>query len=913
MQVYSLRCEYLKNPLGIDVLKPRLSWKLSSDSRGERQTAYRLIVATTKERIQNDNPDLWDSKIVNSSKSNHIVYKGKSLKSQMFCYWKVKVWGKSQKASSWSKIAFWSMGLLNTDDWHADWIGELHKDRPWLLKRRRKKKSTSCPLLRKEFSVNGTIKRAFIYVTGLGEYILKINGKRVGDHIFPPEWTNYYKRIQYQTYDISALLKDGENAIGAILGDGWYAGHIGPGYYYHSHYGLTRLLIAQIVINYLDGRKQIIKTDSSWKIFRNGPIRQSDHFQGEIFDCRKEERGWDLPNYDDSHWHNVFIENVSKTLLVAQMNEPIRIIKEIEPVEISNPKEGIYIYDLGQNISGWCKIKVSPQNVDPNSTITLKHGEMLKEDGTLYTKNLRTAKSTDKYILDDKILTRKLKPHFTYHGFRYVKVSGLKKGIKPKLEMIKGCVISSDIPISGYFESSNEKLNKLWNNVLWTQRDNLISIPTDCPQRDERMGWLGDALVFAQTSIFNMDMAAFYSKWIKDLKDAQCENGVYPKFAPYPFKRSHKFPFYKLVATPGWSDCGIILPWTIFLNYRDKRIIQNHYDSAKKYVDYVLEKNPSLIWKYCPFSYIGDWLNGDHINITNYPETGAKIPRYLFSTAFLAHTVKILSKMANLLKKERDSVYYSDLYRQIKQKINQKFIDKKGQIKGGSQGAYALILDLDLVENDIRSKLIKNLQNTIEAYDKRLSTGFCTTHRMMLSLAQNGLAELAYDLLFTERIPSWFYMINQGATTMWERWDGYVEGRGFQLKSMNSFNHYSFGAIGEFIYKMILGINYDPANPGYKDIIIRPKFDKRLSWVKGYYESIYGPIEVSWIYKKERIEISISVPVNTTAKFQVETKFEVKMDPSDHRDLKIIKENENLISISLESGNYIFVLEKNKM
>jgi alpha-L-rhamnosidase len=840
-----LRCEYLVCPLGIDALYPRLSWIVKSDDRGQYQTAYRIIIASNEDLLDDEKGDLWDTGKISSDQTCHIKYKGKSLKSQMYCYWQVKVWDKNDDVSEWSQKAFWSMGLIQPKDWKAKWIGltSKKKKRP-IRKMVPKARYEPSLLMRKEFKVSKKIKRAIIYASALGEYELYLNGNRVGDHILTPEWTDYNKKTQYQTYDITDLIKKNLNTIGVLLGDGWYRGRLGPAGVLHDYYGTNLRFLMQMKLELDDGNIDIILTDSNWKVFDNGPIRQSDHFRGEIYDTNKEQIGWDFSNYDDSHWSNAIIDDSINTKLVAQMNEPIRIVKQIKPIERTEPIPGVFIFNMGQNIAGWCKIRLGKSLCESKTTVKLRHGEILKEDGTLYTRNLRLVRATDKYILNN-IKDRGFHPHFTYHGFQYVEVTGLKLGVIPSLDILTGCAIASDSPIVGSFECSDSTLNRLWSNILWTQRDNMISVPTDCPQRGERMGWLGDNTAFCQTGIYNMDMAAFYSKWLKDIRDAQAEDGSYPDFVPYPKSNIYN-KLFNTSCCPGWADCGIILPWTLYLNYADKKILEDHFDSAKKFITYVHTRNPNLIWKKGIGSNYGDWLNSDTFKIEDFPKKGSAMPKDVYSTVYFALSTKIVSFMAKVLGKDEDYNYFKDLALNIKEKFNDSFVSDDGIVKGNNQAAYAFTLHYDLMSEDLRPKLLQNMIKALEKLDIRISTGFMTTLPLMMELVRSGNAELAYKLLFNRRVPSWFYMIDQGATTMWERWDGYVKGRGPHRSLMNSFNHFAIGSIGEWIYRIILGINLDENNPGYKHIIIKPQPGGPLTWVKGSYNSIHGKIKVEY-------------------------------------------------------------------
>lgn len=899
----NLRCEYLINPLGIDVKNPRLYWQLTTNDtkiRGQYQTAYRVLVASSKDNINKNLGDLWDSGKVQSNQNIHVEYQGKQLESEMQCFWKVKVWDKDESESDWSDIGFWTMGLLRKEDWVATWIGDIPRKKRSVAKYVAKMHEDPSPLLRKIFNIPGKIKQAYVYVTALGEYELYVNGNRVGDHILAPEWTSYFTRVQYQTYDVTTFLKEGDNAIGAMFADGWYIGHLGPGGISHSLYGVNRQLLCQLVIeveNENSIQKIIIPSDKTWKIYRDGPIRRSDHFMGEVYDSRKKQKYWDLPLFNDEKW-DYATEYHNNIEVVAQMNQPIRVIKEIKPLAVTEPKPGVFIFNLGQNIAGWCKIKISLNDCNSSGSIQLRYGEMLYDNGTLYTENLRQAKATDTYVYSDlkENETRIYYPHFTYHGFQYVEVTGLKNGAKPSLDMITGCLVASDAPQVGAFESSDPTLNKLWKNILWTQWDNMISVPTDCPQRNERMGWMGDAQVFCQTSIFNLDMAAFYKKWILDIRDCQRFDGKYPDFVPFP--RLGIFGIINGRATPAWADCGVIVPWRMYQNYADKRIIEEHYESMKKFVNFVHRRNPNLIWRHSTGGNYNDWLNGDTIKSNDYPSSGGSVPKPLFATAYFANSTLLLAKMAKLLGKESDYEKYSDLADKIVKKFNQTFVKEDGKLEGDTQAGYAIALDFDLLPDELRVSAFNHLIKALEKYDNRISTGFCSTPKLMFSLTRFGRNDLAYQLLLSRRFPSWFYMIDQGATTMWERWDGYVKGRGFQNPGMNSFNHYSIGAVGEWMYRTMLGINLDENEPGFKHIIIAPKPGGWINSCRGCYNSIYGKIEVAWRLMGKDFNLEIKIPVNSYATVYIPAS-----------EVNSVKENGNLLK---ESESVVFENFENK-
>ncbi len=817
-----LRCEYLTNPLGIDVKSPRLSWinePSDGDGRGLVQFAYQVIVSSNLEDLDKGTGDLWDTGKVNSDKSSHVEYTGRQLHAGERCFWKVKTWSNLGDEPAWDECptAWWEMGPLVMDDWHgAAWIGAPAKPPRTVLVQDTTRPglqqviaSEASPLLRKDFSITGQPAKAVLYITALGEYEARINGARVGNRFLAPEWTDYGTRVQFQAYDVSHMVNEGENTFGAMLADGWYMGLLGPGDKVRQrYYGTERRLLACLVVTTPSGKSSIV-TDGSWQVNPEGPVRSSDHFLGESYDASFESPGWDRPGFDPASWKPALVDTTILVNLVAQMNEPIRVFKEFRPRTLIEQDKGTFIFDMGQNIVGFCKIRLG----GPRGTeVIVRHGEMLDDDGTLHVDNLRLAAATDTYMLDGSG-TRWFQPRFTFHGFRYVEVTGLDGN--PTLDDIVGLAFSSDPPVAGAFECSNPMLNQLWRNILWTQRDNMHSIPTDCPQRNERMGWMGDAQVFAQTAIYNMDMAAFFSKFTRDMRDAQGEEGMYTDFAPHPFPTKHVNSF-----GPGWADCGIIIPWRMYTSYGDTRILKEHYDSMKRYVDLIIDENPDGIWKFCGSNY-GDWLHGDTIkDAEGYPHGKAELPKDVYATYFYFLSTSLLSKIAGILGKDKDKEYYASWRDKVRAAFRAAFVDGNKRIKGDTQSAYAMALGFGIHPENEQATTLERLLAALGEYDNRLSTGFISTPHMMLELSARGQNELAYALAESKRFPSWGYTIENGATTIWERWDGYVKGRGFQDKGMNSFNHYSIGAVGEWFYRIVLGINFDESSPGMERVVL---------------------------------------------------------------------------------------------
>jgi len=718
------------------------------------------------------------------------------------------------------------------------------------------------PMLRKDFRIDDRdagVARATIHVTALGLYELHINGRRVGDHILAPEWTDYHKRIQYQTYDVTDLLRRGDNTIGAVLGDGWYAGSIGlswlvPGGPPRAIYGRQPVLRLRLNIELADGQRRTIASDETWRSTLDGPIRVGDLLDGEIYDARREMAGWDSPGFDDSAWTPVRIVEPIEARLVAQRNEPIRIVRELRPIAVTEPSPGVCIFDMGQNMVGWCRLTVRGE---PGATVTLRHAEVLNPDGTIYTANLRGAAQTDQYTLRGGG-SETFQPHFTYHGFRYVEVTGLAG--PPSPDSLVGCVIRSGAPEVGRFECSSPLLNKLMSNIVWTQRANMHSSPTDCPQRDERLGWMGDILAFAQAACFNMDMSAFFSKWVPDVRDAQADDGRFPDFAPHPYDANLRFS-----GAPAWGDAGVFVPWFTYINYGDLRLIEEHYGSARRWVEYIRRNNPNLLWRNGRGNDYGDWLNADTLKLEDWPSSGAAIPKEVFATAFFAQSTTILARMAAVLGRDEEAERYALLAEDIRAAFNRAYVQPDGRIQGDTQAGYALALHFNLLPEDLRAPAARRMVERFAAYDGHISTGFHSTTPLMLELSRHGYNNEAYRLINKRTMPSWGYAIDHGATTIWERWDGYVEGRGFQDPGMNSFSHYAIGAVGEWMYRTIIGINPDPEAPAFKRIIIKPQPGGGLTWAEGSHRSIRGPIACRWRIDDDRITMEVEIPANTTA------------------------------------------------
>jgi alpha-L-rhamnosidase len=764
------------------------------------------------------------------------------------------------------------------------------------------------PLLRKTIQLKEKPVKAIAYVSALGLYEIAFNKKLPDQRVLAPEWTDYNKRVQYQVFEVSKMLKAGFNVIGAQLADGWYAGMLGPvrwSPYFPKRgaYGLDRRLFFQMEVEYANGDKETFVSDDSWKMYADGPLQLADNFIGETYDANKELKGWQEVDFDDSQWEQVTVDANSNINLVPQINQPIKVVETLPAKSVAISKEGYSIFDVGENIAGWCKIQLEGK---PGDLIVLQHGEMLKEDGELYTENLGMAIQTDTVILgpSGKLL---YEPRFTYHGFRFVEVQGLRN--QPDKNILEAKVVASDQPRTGYFECSNPMLNQLYKNINRSHVSNMHGVPTDCPQRDERCGWMGDAYIFAQASIYNRDMAAFYNKWIIDILDAQSERGTFPDIAPHPFAYEKHF-----TGVPGWADAGIQVPYTLYLNYGDKEILADHFEAYERYINNIHENNPGLIWKHDLGNNYGDWLNGNTLKAEGFPRTGAQIPPEVFSTIMFYNSVNNVSLMASAIGNDKKAEYYAELAAKIKTAFAKEFVDAEGKIEGDAQSCYALALYYNIFPKEQEKNFEKRMIDKFIPYDGRMNTGFHSTLPLMKELVKRGYTEKAFQLLETTEFPSWGYSIEQGATSIWERWDGYVKGRGLQGAGMNSFNHYSFGAVGEWMYENILGIQADKTSPGFKHFILKPLPEGSLTWAKGSYHSISGKIEAGWKKENNRFEYNFTIPANTTATVNIPGNSAEKILIDGKKLSDVFKSSEIVFedgytSFEVESGNYKVISE----
>jgi alpha-L-rhamnosidase len=1009
--VEHLRCEYLENPLGSDATEPRLSWNLAANERGQQQSAYQVLVASSAAKLAEDEGDLWDSGRVESHKSIQIPYAGKPLASREECFWKVRVWNQDGNASAWSEPAYWTMGLLKTDDWQAKWIGldgdlkplalrgtnwiwypegkasekvpvgdryfrrtfvlpsdrtikraqylatadnqckafingrdiggrdsyrtvkdsdltfDVHPGKnllavvgmnkgrepnpagivgiltiefdhgpplvvvtddkwkasdkeaagwktnadfddshwktaqvtgpagmePWGDVRAPESRRLPARYLRKEFASDKKIRRATVSYSGLGLSELYLNGKKVGDEVLSPGATEYPKRILYVTHDVTDQIKQGNNALGVILGNGRFYSMRSKVYAGMPHYGFPKLLL-NLHIEYDDGSVQEVVSDGSWKLTADGPIVANNEYDGEEYDARKEFGRWSEPGFDDAKWQAAELVDAPEGVVAAQMIEPIRVVETLRPVEITEPKPGVYVFDMGQNMVGWCQLKVS----GPAGTeVTLRHAETVNPDGTLYLANLRGAKVTDVYTLKgDGVET--WEPRFTYHGFRFVEVTGLPG--KPTLDTLAGRVVHDDLEVVGQFACSSQLINQIYKNVVWGTSGNYRSLPTDCPQRDERQGWLGDRSEESKGESYLFNISALYSKWLQDMEDSQRESGSIPDVCP-----AH-WPIYSDNVT--WPSSSVIIPNMLHRQYGDSRIVARHYESAKKWIDYMLGfVRDGIIDR---DSY-GDWCVPPEDPSFIHSKDPARITnKALLATSYLYYDLRLMEQYANRLGKADDAKRFAKQAQELSAAFNKKFYDSNlGQYDNGTQTSCVLPLRFGLVPAGQEQRVFQRLVDKIDHETHgHIGTGLIGGQYLNQVLSDHGRADLSYTIASQTDYPGWGYMISQGATTIWELWNGNTA-----EPSMNSHNHVMLvGDLVIWLYEYLAGIAPDNADPGFKHIVMRPHPVGDLTWVEASFRSPYGLVHSAWKMEGDQFDWQITVPPNTTATVYVPAK-----------------------------------------
>jgi alpha-L-rhamnosidase len=899
--VEALRTEYKDNPLGIDSRAPRLSWRIASNARSVRQSAYQIRVGRTSNDLRTARQLHWDSGRVASGESIHRVYEGQPLASGQRYFWQVQIWDDQGRASGWSAPAWWEMGLLSPADWRTTWIEPgLPEDAAT---------SPPAPMLRRAFRLKQPVQSARAYVTSQGVYELHLNGRRVGDEVLTPGWTSYATRLQYQTYDVTALLRRGDNAAGVVLGNGWFRGDIGFTKR-RNVYGDRLALLLQIDVTYADGSRETIGSDDQWKA-STGPILMSEIYHGETYDARLEKNGWADAAFDDRDWKPVRTVERSKDILIAPAGPPIRRMNELTPRAILRTPAGQQVVDMGQNMVGWVRLRVQGQ---PGAIVTLTHAEVLDKEGNFYTRNLRAAAQAIKYTLKGGAVET-YEPHFTFQGFRYVAVEGYPGELTPG--SVTGIVVHSAMAAAGDFAASPPLLNQLQHNIVWGQKGNFLDVPTDCPQRDERLGWTGDAQAFARTAAFNMDVAGFFTKWLKDLEADQYKNGAVPHVIPDvltlpPDTSAGATPFRMQAGAAGWADAAVIIPWTMYLTYGDTRVLEQQYGSMTRWVEYMRQRaGDDLIWD--GDFHFGDWLSFATTR-PDYP--GATTGKDLIATAFFAHSTDLLARSARVLGRKDEAARHDALLDQIKTAFVREFVTPAGRVGEGTQTAYVLALNFDLLPPDVRAKAAALLVRDVRER-KHLTTGFLGTPYLLHVLARYGYLDEAYLLLEREQYPSWLYPITKGATTIWERWDGIKPDGSFQDAGMNSFNHYAYGAVGDWMYRVMAGIEIDEATPGYRHILIQPRPGGKATKVAARHDTPYGTVASAWTLEGEQFQLTVQVPPNTRATIRLPratlaTTTEGGQPIEGATDLLERRQDKDDVVIEVGSGEYRFTSTSKK-
>ncbi|MEV5691617.1 alpha-L-rhamnosidase [Micromonospora globbae] len=848
MRPYGLEAEQRREPLGVGERCPRLSWKLESDRRGAAQSAYQITAAERAADL--DDPDrlVWDTGRRSSGDGLLVPWDGPALRSATRYHWRVRVWDETG-AQAGAAQSWFETGLLHRDDWTAVWIGRdpallPHVDPP------ADEDLPSPPLaspplyLRREFHLARQPLRARLYATARGVYEPRLNGARVGDVELAPGWTEYHRRLQYQTYDVTDLLRPGANVVAAIVGDGWWCGYVGfdprrPA----QHYGDRPAFLAQLVLDFADGSRQVVATDGNWTE-RPGAIRAADLLMGEYVDHRQHVPGWDLPGV--AGFRPVAVLDTAPGPLVAEPDHPIRVTRTVAPVEIRRRGPGRYVVDFGQNLVG--RVRLTVRAATAGHRIVLRHAEMLA-DGELYVDNLRRARATDVYVTGGDPV-EVFEPRFTYHGFRYLEVADHPGELR--LSDVVARVLHNDTPWTGWFECSDPVVNQLQSNIAWGQRGNFVAVPTDCPQRDERLGWLADAQIFAPTAGRNADVSAFLARWLRDVVDGQDADGAFRDVAPVVTLGRE--------AAPAWGDAGVIIPWYLWRVYGDRRVLERGFDAMRAWVDHVHRHNPDLRWRNRTGNSYGDWLQ---VDVTT--------PRDVLATAYFAHSTQLVAQAAEVLGRHDEAEQLRDLHARIRAAFVDSYVGDDGTVEGGTQTAYLLALAFGLLPQRLVPAAVEHLAADIEKRGHRLTTGFVGVALLCPVLADHGRADLAYALLHQDRYPSWGYSIRHGATTIWERWDGWTEHAGFQSPKMNSFNHYSLGSVGDWLFGRVAGIDQTPSSVAYRELLLRPLPGGRLTWARAEQETARGRVACGWSMSDGRITVTVTVPPGSTAVLQIPT------------------------------------------
>ncbi|MFZ9687852.1 MAG: family 78 glycoside hydrolase catalytic domain [Chitinophagaceae bacterium] len=828
--VSEMLCENMINPIGIGEKKPRFTWKINATAPSTIQTAYELIVRKGKQKV-------WNTGKVVSAQSVFVEFEGLALEPDTKYNWQVRVWDNHGNTSAWSVQSTFQTAFFDSSSWQAKWIGIGFEE---------DKKNRPAQYFRNNINIKKDVLQATAYITSQGMYEASINGSKIGNGYLTPGWTSYKKRLQYQVYDVASYLKKGNNTLGAVLGNGWFRGTLG----WSSNvdiYGKELGLLMQLNVVYADGTKEVFTTDENWKS-SYGAILSNEIYHGEEIDARKDQTNWNLPIFNATNWKPVKILNSGYKHLIATENELITSHEKIQPIKIFTTPKGERVLDFGQNLVGWVKIKVKGNSGD---SIIIKHAEVLDKFGNFYIDNMRSARTTAKYILSGKN-TEEFEPHFTFFGFRYIKVEGSIEEIKP--ENFTAIVLHSNMKSSGSFSSSDPLVNQLQQNIQWGQKGNFLDVPTDCPQRDERLGWTGDAQVFSRTAAFNYNVHNFFNKWLKDLEADQLQNGSVPHVIPNVLGAGAS-------GSAGWADVATIAPWNMYLVYGDKKVLENQYASMKAWVGFMEQNAKNDLWN--KGFHFGDWLF--YRPFDDNDGRAAVTDKYMIAQCFYANSIQLLINAAKVLDKNEDVSFYTDRLKKVKDAYVKEYMTSTGRLVSGTQTAYLLALQFDMLPEHLRQSAADRLVENITSYNTHLSTGFLGTPYLCEVLTKYGKVDVAYKLLMQKTFPSWLYPVKMGATTIWERWGGMHPDSTFEPASMNSFNHYAYGAIGDWMYRAVVGIDNEEGSVGYKKIRIKPYIVDTLTYASASLETYFGKVSNSWKINGKQIVMETSIPANTSA------------------------------------------------
>jgi alpha-L-rhamnosidase len=846
MQPVDLRCEYARNPVGVDAARPQLSWGLESREQNQKQSAYHVLVATTPALLEVNKGDLWDSGQVKSGESVQLMYAGAPLTSRLRCWWKVRVWDVTGNASAWSRPASWEMALLRPEDWKAQWIGsgppiEPRPPEGFFKSTKELTNLTSkvmvdgrSTLLRKSFVAGKPIRQARVYVTGLGYYELSCNGQRVGDRVLSPAKSNYRKWVLYDTYDVTAQLREGTNVLGLMLGNGWFNPQKKWWEPYRMQWFGSKRALVQLHIEYADGSSSLILSDNSWKT-SPGPVLSACVYDGEFYDATQELPGWDQPGFNDSTWRKANVVEPPGGVLVSHLMPPIKVVEQLKPTTLTNPKPGVYVFDLGQNFAGWVRLTAEGPR---GKRITLRYAEDLKPDGVIDVTSNERALATDIYVMRGKG-RETYEPRFTFHGFRYVEVTGLPG--TPKLEDLLGCVVHTACESTGEFACDNELINRIHRATHWAQRSNLMGYPMDCPQRDERLGWFGDAMVSMEEAMFNFDLPLFYRQWLDGVRFNQNESsGDISIVSPRPYITDEP--------DPTWSSAYVVMTWQYYLHYGDRQFLARQFDSMKRYVDFLGTQATNHI---LPKYWIGDWgtivegwKEGEPVSVV---------------TAYYYYDAVIVAKAAAVLGKQQDAEKHTALAKQIKAAFNRTFYDsKKRQYEQGTQFSNAFPLFLGLVDESEQSAVLESVLRDLERRNGHFNVGVLGAKYLIDALTQNDRTDVAFKLATKTGYPSWAHMLEGDRTTLSEFWD---------LKG--SHNHVMMGSIDGWFYRTLAGIQPDEARPGFEHIVIKPFVPDSMSHARASIQTVRGRVAVEWTKKNGSLQLHVTIPGNSTATVHV--------------------------------------------